>query len=257
MKKLQVILLVLAVPLLVYPFTCTGLVMHDGQRSTGDTTHLLSTHWKQMGGFEKHTPDSLRVGCWSTALAQIMYYHRLMPYGKVSYISRNGYRINENIDSSRMDFRHFTSSLDSASSLVSADQMALYSYYAALAMRKDFGTDRYMNKLAPADLLESHYRVKVKRFISWHCMLPYGTGKLEKVIVREIDAARPVFLHFANLKDFGHSVVVDGYQYRDGNLFVHINQGQGGQTDGWYAFRKGILREDDTALRVVYSFAAR
>ena len=40
-----------------------------------------------------------------------------------------------------------------------------------------------------------------------------------------------------------------------GNKFmIHTNQGQGGSDDGWYDFHKGILRANDTALRVIYTF---
>ncbi len=35
---------------------------------------------------------------------------------------------------------------------------------------------------------------------------------------------------------------------------IHTNQGQGGPDDGWYNFYKGILRSNDNALRVVYTF---
>ncbi|MEI9942695.1 MAG: C10 family peptidase [Chitinophagaceae bacterium] len=96
--------------------------------------------------------------------------------------------------------------------------------------------------------------LKAERYISWHRLAPYTMGKLEKVIYRELNAKRPVFLHFANLKDFGHSLVIDGYCYKDGIFMIHANQGQGGPTDGWYDFHKGILRNNDDALRVVYTF---
>ena len=111
-----------------------------------------------------------------------------------------------------------------------------------------------MNKLASASLLEQHYKVKVDRYIAWHKVVPNTLGKLEKIIYNEINNKRPVFLHFANLTGFGHSVVVDGYCYKEGNFMIHTNQGQGGPTDGWYDFYKGILRIDDNALRVVYTF---
>lgn len=219
-----------------------------------DKECLTTTHWKQMGGFQQYTPDSSRLGCWSTALAQIVYYHRLMPYGHVQYTSRHGFAINEYIDSTQFQFSLFANVIDTTTSIASVNQMAKYNYYAALAVEKDFGTDSYMHKLAPASLLEQHYHMKVERFISWHHYLPYTHGKLEKVIYQELNQNRPVFLHFANLKDFGHSVVVDGYCYRNGTFMIHANQGQGGPTDGWYDFYKGILRPDDNALRVVYTF---
>ena len=208
----------------------------------------------QMGGFQKYTPDNMRLGCWSTAFAQIMYYHKLKPFGHIAYISRKGFRVNETIDSSKINWRLFANTINTATDSKIIDEMARYNYYAALAVQKDFGTDNYMNKLASAGLLQEHYKVKVNRYISWRKLLPCTTGKLEKIIYGELNEKRPVFLHLANLKDFGHSVVIDGYCYQNEVFKVHLNQGQGGPGDGWYDFYKGILKNDDIALRVIYTF---
>lgn len=247
--------LVFTITGLVYVFVCTSFPFFpDKSICMLDSATLTRTHWKQMGGFEKYTPDSLRTGCWSTALAQIVYYHKLKPYGYVEYTSRQNFKINEDLDSSQFDFNLFTLAIDTSTSQESIEQLAKYNYYAALAVQKDFGTDRYMHKLASASLLEEHYSVSVKRYIALHKLVPNTLGKLEKIIYEEINEKRPVFLHFANLKDFGHSVVVDGFCYKDGTFMIHTNQGQGGEDDGWYDFYKGILRTDDDALRVVYTF---
>jgi len=207
-----------------------------------------------MGGFEIYTPDKLRLGCWSTALAQIMYYHKLKPFGHFNYTSNKGYKIDEKVDSSAINLDLIADRIDSTTKRSSVDQTARYNYYAALAMQKDFGTDHYMNKLAPSSLLEKHYKAKVSRYISWKGMLPYTSGKLEKVITKEISLKRPVFLHFTNLKTFGHSVVIDGYTWEGKKLMVHLNQGQGGPQDGWYDLNKDILVKNDTELRVIYTF---
>ena len=255
---MKVILISLAAIFLSYAAVSTALLIPlDTSKCMSTEECLLTTHWKQMGGFEKYTPDGLRTGCWSTALAQIVYYHRLKPFGRVQYTSRNGYKIDEQLDSLAFDFNDFTAAIDSSTPLKTIDQLARYNYCAALAVEKDFGTDRYMNKLASASLLEAHYKVKVERFISWHRFAPYSLGKLESVITRELENKRPVFLHFANLKDFGHSVVIDGFCYREGKYMVHINQGQGGDGDGWFAFYEDILHPGDKSLRVVYTFQAK
>jgi hypothetical protein len=254
-RKFNITAIVLGALGLTYLFVCTSFPFFpDKSKCVADSECLTTTHWKQMGGFERYTPDSLRTGCWSTALAQIVYYHKLKPHGHIEYISRQNYKINENIDSSQFNFSLFTPTIDTTTSQETINQLAKYNYYAALAVQKDFGTDRYMNKLASARLLEQHYKVKVERYIAWHKLVPNTLGKLEKIIYNEINEKRPVFLHFANLNDFGHSIVVDGYCYKDGNFMIHTNQGQGGPDDGWYAFNKGILRTDDNALRVVYTF---
>jgi Peptidase C10 family len=254
-KKFKIAVIAFLLLGFIYLCSCTSfLFFPDKSKCLKDRECLTNTHWKQMGGYEICTPDSLRTGCWSTALAQIVYYHKLKPFGHVEYISRQNYKINEDLDSSQFDFNLFTPSIDSTTSKETIKQLAKYNYYAALAVQKDFGTDRYMNKLASASLLEQHFKVKVERYIAWHKLLPNTLGKLEKVIYEEINAKRPIFLHFANLKDFGHSIVVDGYCYKNGRFMIHTNQGQGGPDDGWYDFHKGILKANDNALRVVYTF---
>jgi hypothetical protein len=254
-KKSKIISTFVGLLGLTYFFISTSFQLNPNKKKCmSDEDCLIKTHWQQMGGFEKCTPDSLRLGCWSTALAQIVYYHKLKPFGHVEYTSRQGYKINETMDSSQFDFNLFAPIIDKTASKETISQMSKYNYYAALAVQKDFGTDRYMNKLASAELLEAHFKVKVKRYVAWHNFAPNTLHKLEKVIYRELNAKRPIFLHFANLKDFGHSIVVDGYCYKNGAFMIHTNQGQGGPDDGWYDFQKGILRTDDNALRVVYTF---
>ncbi|HEY0110558.1 MAG TPA: hypothetical protein VGB67_13055, partial [Fibrella sp.] len=85
--------------------------------------YLLATQWKQMGGFEFYTPDSLRVGCWSTALAQIVYYHRLKPFGQVVYTSRQGYVVNESLDSTLFNFDLFAPFINSTTDQATVDQL--------------------------------------------------------------------------------------------------------------------------------------
>lgn len=236
------------------------LVLGTSFQLVGNTTSpindsiLVKTEWKQMGGLEKYTPDHLRLGCWSTALAQIMYYHQLKPFGKVSYTSRNGYVINEKIDSATVDLKRMVKSIDSITTKSALDATARYNYFAALAVRKDFGTNRYMNKLAPPILFEQHYQVKAARYISWKHTFPYSFGKLKKVISRELDHKRPLMLHFSDLKGFGHTVVIGAYRIENNILIVHLNQGQGGQQDGWFNFDSPILQPNDDNLRVLYTF---
>lgn len=252
-KAIKIILVSLAILCTGYVFAATALIPVTDTVPQADSV-FIKTHWQQMGGFESCTPDKMRLGCWSTALAQIMCFHRLKPFGHVAYISSKGYRINEDIDSAAISIDKLASRIDNSTGKEQVAELARYNYYAALAIQKDFGTDNYMHKLAPASLLEQHYKVKVSRYISWQHLLPYTAGKQERIIMNEISNKRPVFLHFANLKNFGHSVVIDGYRNTDGAFMVHLNQGQGGPQDGWYNYDKDILKKDDRKLRVIYTF---
>ena len=253
-KSIWITLTVLAALFSTYLFAATDVIGLSGGKYLSADSVLLQTHWKQMGGFERYTPDHMRLGCWSTALAQIMYYHKLKPFGRFRYTSRKGFVINEQLDSTTIKFNQLPIQIDSSTTDDDISALARYNYYAALAVQKDFGTDSYMHKLVPASLLESHYHVKVKRYISWQHLLPYTSGKLKSIIKKEINDQQPLLLHFADLKNFGHSVVVDGYKQSAGVFWVHLNQGQGGPQDGWYDFDKDLLRSGDRKLRVLYSF---
>ena len=44
----------------------------------------------------------------------------------------------------------------------------------------------------------------------------------EEIIDNELNGKRPVVLRFANLKDFGHSLIIDGYYYKRGFFWAHI-----------------------------------
>jgi len=251
---IKILLGISAVTALSYLVFGTSFQLSGNSTSPVNDSILVKTKWKQMGGFEKYTPDHLRLGCWSTALAQIVYYHQLKPFGKISYISRNGYVINEKIDSASVDFKRMVDSIDITTTKSALDATAQYNYYAALAVRKDFGTDRYMNKLAPSSLFEQHYNVKSDRYISWKHTFPYSFGKLKKVISHELNLKRPLMLHFSDLNGFGHTVVIDAYRIENNKLIVHLNQGQGGPQDGWYDFESAILKPNDDNLRVLYTF---
>lgn len=253
-KGTKLFLFTIIVITFCYLLAATAVLDFPKNKYAKEDSVFLKTHWKQMGGFELFTPDKLRLGCWSTALAQIMNYHHLRPFGRVVYSSSKGYSIDENMDSTEVDFSKLPAQIDSSTSSSSIRALAKYNYYAALAVQKDFGTDNYLNKLAPPSLLEKHYKVKVSRYISWRRALPYSPGKLKSLICEEISNNRPLFLHFADLENFGHSVVIDGYKQTEKEFLVHLNQGQGGPQDGWYDFDLDLLKEGARRLRVIYTF---
>jgi hypothetical protein len=252
--SVKLILLSIAAFSAIYISVATSALDFLQKKYPPSDSIFLKTHWKQMGGFELFTPDKLRLGCWSTALAQIMNYHHLQPSGRIVYTSSKGFNIDEDLDSTKLNFTDLPMQIDDNTSLSDIRALAKYSYYAALAVQKDFGTDNYLNKLAPSSLLEKHYKAKVARYICWYSVLPYTPAKLKRLIREEISNNRPLFLHFANLENFGHSVVIDGYKQIKNAFLIHLNQGQGGPHDGWYNFDQDLLKEGDQKLRVIYTF---
>lgn len=215
---------------------------------------FLTTNWEQMGGFEKFTPGKQRIGCWGTAFSQIFYHHKLQPQGRVIYqCKRTKHKIDEDFSEHKFDWTSFVKEVNNTTSAKSLDEVALYSYYTATVLQKDFGSNFYNTKLPPVDKLEKHYKVSIREYISLRKLFPYTNSKLGQIVRKELDQKRPVYLYFGNMKDFGHAVVVDGYRWRNGKFWVHLIQGHGGPQNGWYNFHTKIANKDDTILRVIYT----
>jgi hypothetical protein len=198
---------------------------------------LLKTEWDQAGIYARYTPTRVRVGCWSTAVAQIFYYHKLLPKSTVSYQCEEGYQINENLESYQINWDMFVNKIDDKTSEESVGQVAKYSYLTAVAMRKDFGTGHHNlggnGFKAFKNILETHFDCIVNVYQYDKGIFKQEKSQIVKIIRKEVKASRPVALWIGNPK-WGHAVVIDGY-LKKGDLFlVHINQGMGGPGNGVY-----------------------
>lgn len=198
---------------------------------------LLKTEWSQAGIYAKYTPTKVRVGCWATSVAQILYYHRLLPNGKVSYQCTDGYKINENL-SYKFNLNLFVNKIEDNTSIVSIDQVARYSYHTAVALRKDFGRGPHLLKSNDftgfKDILETHFDCSVDIYQFGENSFVKGKHEVIQVVKTEIDNQRPVAFWFGNQYGWGHAVVIDGYLEKGDQFLVHINQGLGGSGNGTY-----------------------
>jgi hypothetical protein len=204
--------------------------------------YLLKTEWDQSGIYAMHTPTKVRVGCWATAVAQILYYHKLLPQGKVSYQCTEGYKIIENLNSYKFNWDLFVNKINDNTIKESIDQVAKYSYYTAVVMQKDFGIGGHVLKGNNfKNLLESHFDCKVNEYQFLEGSFLKERNKIVKIIKEELAAARPVAFFFGNQYDWGHAVVIDGYLEKDNHFLVHINQGLGGSGNGIYKLFDPII----------------
>ncbi|MGY2134483.1 C10 family peptidase [Hymenobacter sp. HD11105] len=229
--------------------------------------HLLQTNWDQFGIYARYAPAQERLGCWSTALAQILYYHRLRPAGTVNYTCSNGYAVQDTLSRYPLPWHHFAPQLNAGSAPEEIEAVARYSYLTAAAVQKDFGTGRYRLVVNPAGQIEKHYAAQAVFYGSFTGESPLSKAQLDAiatkenirhligpdsvkwVIRREIKAKRPVYFHYGNFTSFGHSTVIDGYHEQHGVFWVHINYGSGGFRTGWYDLFRPIDVADDLMLR--------
>jgi hypothetical protein len=214
---------------------------------------LIQTQWMGEGFYAKFTPEpkSNTLGCWSTTFAQISYYHRLQPSGISKYDCSKGYKIYQDLDAHKFDWHKFRKTITDTTSLDIIDEISRYCYSIATVVQKDFGTGRYITKLPSIKNIENQLAVDAALYLAYKGFLQ-SRRKIKNIVMREIEARRPLYMYYRNMrvKGSGHSVVLDGYRVDKDGFKVHLNFGWGGRKDGWYNLFDSIATEGDTELRV-------
>lgn len=142
-----------------------ALAASSSLSAVADNDYLLKTRWYQDGPFAQFTPNHERVGCWSTAYGQILYYHRLKPSGRVTYDCSSGQQIDVNLDQYRFDWDHFADAVSANTAKSTVEQMARFSFATAAVVRKDFGTGHYKRVLSSVADLETHFAVDAEIYV--------------------------------------------------------------------------------------------
>ena len=252
-------------PLIFVCIIIIGLILSSCSDETSiKEDYLLRTQWDQTDLYAKFCPNNDRAGCWSTAIAQILYFHRVLPDGKIEYLTSLGNRVSEDLNSFEFNWDLFVERIDDNSSEESIEQVAKFIYYTSVVLEKDFSTGAYLTALN--EYKEGKSYLNVDRMINnlniyFKCMakdyhyseedLKTYKEEIEKLIIEEIDSNRPVMFYIQS-GDNGHACVIDGYSYIDNNFTVHINQGASGFGNEWYDFNKSIREElDDMNHRVL------
>lgn len=226
--------------------------------------YLLNTQWNQTDSYAKFCPDNYRAGCWSTAMAQIMYFHKIAPTGKVDYETSTKYKISENLDSYQFNWDLFVEKIDDRTSEESTEQVAKYTYFTSIVLEKDFASgtyqtvnSQYKDGISSWNIddvitnLNSHFNCKAKDYHYTKEELVTCKDTIIKLIKEEIDSNRPIMLYIQSNRT-GHATVIDGYCETDDKFLVHINQGNGGWGNKWYDFNQPILEDiDDLNHRIL------
>ncbi len=204
---------------------------------------ILTTKWSQHGEYKVLTPVNAssgqheRLGCWSTAIAQMIKLLQMQPHGN-QYYEGTHYTISEDLNHV-FDFSKMPDILDAGSTVEEKTETSLFCYTLAVIVRKDFGTDSYMgNSDSIRQELESHFNCNTERVTT----SMHAHADVEDFIVDELNANRACML-YAESTDavpIGHAMVIDGYNKTNTTFEVHINFGWGGLDDGWYALWEEI-----------------
>jgi hypothetical protein len=147
--------------------------------------YLLQTNWDQFGIYARYAPAQERLGCWSTALAQILYYHRLKPTGVVDYTCSNGVAIRDTLSRYALRWQDFAPQLNAASAPAALEAVTRYSYLTAAAVQKDFGTGRYLLVVNPAGQIEKHFAAQAVFYGSFTGESPLPKAQLDHMAQKE------------------------------------------------------------------------
>ena len=210
--------------------------------------YLLKTQWGDSEPYNKFTPDNHPLGCHSVALAQLLYYHKLSPFGEENYTCSKGYRIEENFSKYHFKWDAFVEKLNDSKKNVSMDETAKYMYFVAVVIKKDFGTDQYIkcddqHKSEVEKHFNCIYDCRLKTFESFSPDVFLEKDGFYSIIKKEIDSNRPLGFYYSNDNDSGHAVVIDGYVVKEKNFYVHANFGWKGKSDGWYDIIEALPKD--------------
>lgn len=228
-------------------------------RVTEPIEPLLDTRWGQLQPYNRYCPFMVEMsdngaasatGCMTTALAQIMRYHKWPLRGQgstfmkvrrglayddtvikyydhtydwdVMYAHRNDYPYTISSDGKRRIYSTNETSVHNVSQLM---------FDLGVALRTEYGSSSGAATIRILPALLNHFdydpgmrlirRSDLSSFEEWN-----------DIVIEELQAKRPVYLDGINDdRTIGHAFVCDGY---DGNGFFHINWGWDGTSNDYF-----------------------
>ncbi|MCD6453817.1 MAG: C10 family peptidase [Candidatus Aminicenantes bacterium] len=216
---------------------------------------IVETRWNQGWPYNKYTPvvggNHTPTGCVATAFAQIMKFWSWPDRGKGSYT----YYWESGGKMLSADFNHpyhwdlMPVSLNSNSPQEQIDAVARLMYDVGVAVEMDYapgGSGAYPEWAIynfPKFFKYSSdmtYILRCNAFNGDNCVPGHLKSANQWVaeLRRYLDRVEPIefSIYGKSGNDYtGHAVVVDGYRIADGQSFIHINMGWGGNSDGFYS----------------------
>ena len=205
-----------------------------------DIAPLIHTKWNQTAPYNdlcptidgKHCPS----GCTATAMVQIMKYHNypLHGTGSHSYTLKNIKKpISANFGATTYDWNAMLDEYDANSPAASRKAVATLMYHAGVAVDMKYSSIESGASDFNAATALIHY-FNYDKGIMYLERNYYSLPEWKNIIYNELRTRRPLLYGGVSEDGGGHAFVCDGYQYRDGEDYFHINWGWGGISDGYF-----------------------
>jgi len=244
MSNIKIILLYLVITSVCYS-------QQPRENISGD--YLIKTKWSGSEPFNSNVPK-YELGCHSVAIAQILFYHKLIPRGRVDYICGNGLKVEKDLSHYNPDLSSFANNInDPEEKLLNT---AEYLYNIACIVKKDFGTDQYIkcddfHKSEIESQFNCQYQAYPEILENNIAEILHKKDGYYSKIIEGIDAGQPLGFYYTSYKNNGHAVVIDGYLLKDDKIFIHANFGWNGKSDGWYLLEEDLPRDLKFLLLIV------
>ncbi len=215
---------------------------------------LVKSKWGQTNAgnrncFNYYTPSNCACGCVATAMGQIMKFHRYPDYSVTPVTKEcffNGNATNCTMRGGVYDWDSMVDEIVYVSSDKQAEAMGRIVYDAAVSVRMIWNHPGKVSDSSGAAY--GCYSANAFNEVFGYASAAYlETGEIETpvsastigdAVLCNLDAGYPVNIGIAGVQNttlVGHSVVLDGYGFKDDTLYVHLNMGWWGQSDLWYS----------------------
>ena len=204
---------------------------------------LLTCQWNQGSPYNMYCPqffdtgETCVTGCVATAMAQIMYYHRVRSVRSVQ-ADIPGYTCRTNWENygkmtvqgipknSPIDWNDMTDTYDNASTDAAKRAVANLMKYCGVSVKMDYSQSASgASSSYVVTALKNYFGYDAGTHYVWRSS--YSDDAWDELIYNELANGRPV--HYSGQgSEGGHAFVCDGY---DGDGYYHINWGWGGYCD--------------------------
>ncbi len=213
-------------------------------KKDGVSPILKNTQWGQSKPYNNLCPyyrgGRTLTGCVATAMAQVMrhYSYPAKAQGYADYTSTtNNLHITHDFSKDVFDWDNMADTYSGTYDENQANAVAVLMASCGASVNMDYGTSSQGGSGAyQSDLLKGYvnnygYDGDAALAIRNYC----PTDVWHKLLVEELNNGRPVNYAGANMRDGGHSFVIDGYRVGD-NVYpdYHVNWGWNGSCDGYY-----------------------
>lgn len=213
------------------------IVKPDPTKYPTSISALVPSKWGQQSPYNRYTPNNYPTGCVATAMAQIMYYHKLPVKGTGSrtitfpYDDPSGRKLTADFGNTTYDWANMRDIYTTGSyTSTEANAVALIMYHCGIAVNMDY-------KASASGAYTVDAASGLRKYFGFPSTVrvatrgSYSEAEWMDLIYSNVSHNMPILYTGVDSRMGGHAFVLDGY---DADGLVHINWGWNGDDDGYY-----------------------